>query len=164
MNLEVGTDRHVDGEVGPTPGAGFRVYFDGRVDRVQQDERDQLSHSRADLLVLRSWSLRMRAARGPGGIRDSQPSHCARAAAATGSLLRSSQCQTLSSRRRAPASGAAATVKTDDPLLRLTRPSLLHRPDIMPAPARRNRRRSRTCRQEIWADGPATLSWRGTIP
>ena len=52
MNLEMGTDRHVDGEVGPAPGPGFRVYFDGRVDRVQQDERDQLSQSRADLLVV----------------------------------------------------------------------------------------------------------------
>ena len=52
MPSDPGTDRHVDGEVGPAPGSDFRVYFDGRLERVQQDERDQLSQSRADLLVV----------------------------------------------------------------------------------------------------------------
>jgi len=52
VNLEVGTDRHVDGEVGPAPGPGFRVYFDGRVDRVQQDERDHRRQQLADWATL----------------------------------------------------------------------------------------------------------------
>jgi hypothetical protein len=38
VNLKVGTDRHVDGEVGPAAGPGFGVCFDGRVDHDAGDE------------------------------------------------------------------------------------------------------------------------------
>lgn len=53
------------------------------------------------------------AARALAGIRDSQASQRARVSAVTGSVLRSRNCQTLSSRLRPPGAGLAAEAKTD---------------------------------------------------